>query len=137
MRGADFVHLLQSTSPYGATLQDLWRAEVTDASLYFSVCGIDTVGLERYAAISQVLFDDARDVVREAYVEAVAATYGRLWARASPADEERTLIAWMRALVDAGLSFDECAFELRDLERASPVAVSCCLSNRSAWFPQV
>lgn len=134
--GADYVHVLQSRSAYRTTLQDLWRTEVTNASLYLSASGICTDELERYASISQALFDDASTVVREAYAHAVAGTYGRIWARASHADEGRVLIAWMKALGDVGFSFDECVSELRDLEVASPAAVSYCLNRTSTWLPE-
>lgn len=134
LSGADFVHVLQSRSAYRSTLQDLWRNEVTSASLYLSVSGICTDELERYASIAQALFDDASAMVRDAYARAVAATYGRIWARASHANEGRALIAWMKALVDVGFSFEECVSELRDLEVASPDAVSYCLERRSAWL---
>ncbi|MGB3355546.1 MAG: hypothetical protein WBB00_22655 [Mycobacterium sp.] len=132
--GADYVHNLQSRSSHRSTLQDLWRNEVTSASLYLSVSGICTAELERYASISQALFDDASAVVRDAYAQAVAATYGRIWARASHADEGRALVAWMKALVDVGFSFEECVSEMRDLEVASPDAVSYCLRSRIAWL---
>ena len=132
--GADFVHVLQSRSAHGSTLQDLWRNELTNAAMYLSVCGIRTDELERYAAIAQALFDDASTVVREAYAHSVAVTYGRIWARASQANEGRALIAWMKALADGGFSFEECVLELRDLRVASPKAVSCCLESKSAWL---
>lgn len=134
VRGADYVHILQSRRAHRSTLQDLWRNEVTSAALYLSVSGIRTDELERYASISQALFDDASAVVRDAYAHAVAATYGRIWARASHANEGRALIAWMKALVDVGFSFEECVSELRDLEVASPDAVSYRLHSRSAWL---
>ncbi|QZT54997.1 hypothetical protein [Mycolicibacterium austroafricanum] len=132
--GADYVHALQSRTAHGSTLQDLWRNEVTNAALYLSVCGIRTDELERYASISQALFDDASTVVRDAYAHSVAVTYGRIWARASQANEGRALIAWMKALADGGFSFEECVLELRDLKVASPEAVSCCLNSKSAWL---
>ena len=132
--GADYVHALQSRSAHRSTLQELWRNEVTNAALYLSVCGIRTDDLERYASISQALFDDASTVVREAYAHSVAVTYGRIWARASQANEGRALIAWMKALADGGFSFEECVLELRDLKVASPEAVSCCLNSKSAWL---
>ena len=73
-------------------------------------------------------------MVRDAYAHSVAVTYGRIWARASQANEERALIAWMKALADGGFSFEECVLELRDLKVASPEAVSCCLNSKSAWL---
>lgn len=132
--GAGYAHALQSTSAHCTTLQDFWRTEVANASLYLSVAGIRTDELERYAATSQALFNEAWAVVREAYAFAVAATYGRIWAGVSDANEGRALIAWMKALVDGGFSFDECVSELRDLEVASPDAVACCLSCTNAWL---
>jgi len=132
--GADYVHSLQSRSPYYQTLQDFWRDEVASASLYLSVAGIGTDDLERYASASQAIFDDASAVVRDAYAQAVAATYGRIWACASGDNEGRALIAWMRALAEVGFTFEECASELRDVGLASPGAVAYCLARRSAWL---
>jgi hypothetical protein len=132
--GADYVHSLQSRSPYYQTLQDFWRDEVASASLYLSVAGIGTDDLERYASASQAIFDDALAVVRDAYAQAVAATYGRIWACASGDNEGRALIAWMRALAEVGFTFEECASELRDVGLASPGAVAYCLGRRSAWL---
>lgn len=134
VRGAYFVRLLQSRSFYGPTMLDFWRTELTNASLYLSVAGISTDELERYAVISEALFDDASSTVRRAYANAVGATYGRIWARASPTDEGRVLIAWMKALADEGFSFDECVAELRDPAVTSPDAVSYCLDNKSVWL---
>lgn len=132
--GADYVHILKSESAPHPTLQELWRNEVTSASLYLSVAGIRTDELERYALVSQAIFDDASAVVRDAYKHAVAATYGRIWARASRTNEGRALIAWMKALVQVGFSLEECVSELRDVEVASPEAVSDCLRSRSVWL---
>ena len=134
--GAAYVRLTRSRGSLGPTLQDLWRREVTHASLYLSVAGVCTGELERYFAISQALFDDASAVVKEAYASAVAATYGRIWARASEANEGRVLLAWMNALADGGFSFDECVAELRDLSVVSPEAMSYCLDNRCVWLPE-
>lgn len=134
MSGARYVCALQSRSRGCSTLQDLWRDEVSYASTYLSVSGICTEELERYAAFAQELFDEASDVVREAYAHAVAATYGRIWASASHVDEGRALVEWMKALADAGFSFEECLSETRDLELVAPEAVSFCLDRRSAWL---
>ncbi|BDX32371.1 hypothetical protein TUM20985_29180 [Mycobacterium antarcticum] len=134
VQGAYFVRLLQSRSFYGPTMLDFWRTELTNASLYLSVAGICTDELERYAAISQALFNDASSTVRSAYANAVGATYGRIWARAAPADEGRVLVAWMKALADGGFSFDECVAELRDPAVTSPDAVSYCLDSKSVWL---
>lgn len=132
--GADYVHYLQSRNPNHITLQDSWRTEVTNASLYLSVAGICTGELERYARFSQSLFDTAAALTREAYALAVAATYGRIWAVTSQGQEGRVLIAWMKALADVNFSFEECVSELRGFEVVSPEAMSYCLMNRSAWL---
>lgn len=132
--GADYVYSLESRRPYHQTLQDFWRDEVASASLYLSVAGIDTGDLERYASASQAIFDDASAVVRDAYAQAVAATYGRIWARASGDNEGRALIGWMRALVEVGFTFEECVLELRDIEAVSPEAVAYCLARRELWL---
>ena len=132
--GAAHVHRLQSSSAYCRTLQDLWRDEVATASLYLTVTGVRTDDLERYAIVSQAIFNDASAVARDAYAHAVAATYGPVWARASGDNEGRALIAWMRALVEVGFTFEECASELRDVGLASPEAVAHCLARRSAWL---
>lgn len=132
--GAAHVHSLQSSSAHYRTLQELWRDEVATASLYLSVTGVRTDDLERYAVVSQAVFDEASAVVRDAYAHAVAATYGRIWARASGDNEGRALIAWMRALVEIGFTFEECVSELRDVGLASPAAVAYCLARRSAWL---
>lgn len=134
MGGARYVCALQSRSRYCPTLQDLWRTEVDCAATYLSLSGVCTDELERYASFAQTQFDEASAAVRDAYSRAVAATYGRMWARASHADEGRPLIAWMKALADVGFSVDECVSELRDLELVSPGAVSFCIESRSEWL---
>jgi hypothetical protein len=135
LQGGNYVLWLQPRSRYHVTYQDRWRAAIEHAWDYLPEVGASTEGLSWYATVVQDLLDDAFALARGAYADAVAATYGRVWATHCGADDPRGLIAWMRALTDVGFDDADCESVLCSLEAAFPEAVARCRSVRSWWQP--
>jgi hypothetical protein len=137
--GGRYLLGLAPTSPHShiVTAQEHWRAALSLAGKSVIERELGIPQLETYAAQTQSLFDDAYEVVRAAYRDSVAATYGRFWATSTDRSHSAApaLLHWMRALTDCGVSVEECESVLRDIEVADPDAVAKCRAVRDHWLP--
>jgi hypothetical protein len=131
--GGTYVLSLQSTSRYCATPQQYWWEAVVNVERHLSEGGARSVDLMSYATVVRGLWDQASLLVRKAYQDAVAATYGHIWVTRYPADDARALILWMRELTEVGFDDTECESVLRGLEGAFPEAVARCRAAGDRW----
>lgn len=122
-------------SPDIVTAQQHWRTTLRLAGPSVLERELGIPQLETYATQSQALFDTAHVLVRAAFRDSVAATYGRIWATMTDrTDTARALVAWLKALTDYGISVEECEVVLRDIEVADPDAVAKCRAVGDVWL---
>lgn len=137
--GGRYLLGLAPTSPHShiVTAQEHWRAALSFAGKSVIERELGIPQLETYAAQTQSLFDDAYELVRAAYPDSVAATYGRFWATSTDRSHSAApaLLHWMKALTDYGVPVEECEAVLRDIEVADPDAVAKCRAARDHWLP--
>lgn len=103
------------------TAQQHWREALHFAAPSMLECEFGIPQLATYASLAQELFDGAHETVRAAFHDSVAATFGRMWATASPPDlRTRVLVGWMDVLIGFGCSVEECDHALRDIAVVDP-----------------
>lgn len=94
-----------------------------------------TVELSWYAVAVQELLDEAFNTVRDAFADAVAATYGGMFAALAGPGMSDVLISCMQELTRAGFDDSHCESVLSRLEATFPEAVAKCLSRQDKWQP--
>jgi hypothetical protein len=118
------------------TAQEQWRTAVQHAAPQDFESDSGTSQIETYAVQAQALFDSAHEIVRAAFRDSVAATYGRIWATMTDSDgAARALVAWLQTLTEWGCSGEECEAVLHDIEVIDPAAVATCRAAGAVWLP--
>jgi hypothetical protein len=133
--GVDFVVGLEPHSRYRVTHQALWRSSIEYAREFLVSAQTSTVELSWYADAVQELLDEAFATVRDAYADAVAATYGGMFAALAGPGMSDVLISCMQDLTRAGFDDSHCESALSRLEVTFPAAVSKCLARQDKWQP--
>ena len=133
--GVDFVVGLEPHSRYRITHQALWRGSLGYAREFLSSVQTSTVELSWYADAVQELLDEAFATVRDAYADAVAATYGGMFAALAGPGMSDVLISCMQELTRAGFDDSHCESVLSRLEVTFPEAVAKCLARQDRWQP--
>lgn len=114
--GVDFVVGLEPQSRYRITHQALWRESLGYARAFLDSVQTPTVELRWYAGAVQELLDEAFTTVRDAYADAVAATYGGMFAALASPGMSDVLISCMQELTRAGIDDFHCESVLSRLE---------------------
>lgn len=133
--GVDFVVGLEPQSRYQVTHQALWRGSLGYARALLASAQTSSVELSWYAVAVQELLDEAFTTVRDAYTDAVAATYGGLFAALAGPGMSSVLISCMQELTRAGLDDSHCEPVLNRLETTFPVSVAKCRARQDKWQP--
>lgn len=133
--GVDFVVGLEPQSRYRVTHQALWRESIGYARAFLASAQTSTVELSWYAVAMQELLDEAFATVRDAYVDAVAATYGGMFAALAGPGMSSVLISCMQELTRAGFDDSHCESMLGRLEATFPVSVAKCRARQDKWQP--
>lgn len=94
-----------------------------------------TVELSWYAVVVQELLDEAFATVRDAYADAVAATYGGMFAALAGPGMSDVLISCMQELTRAGFDDSHCESVLSRLEVTFPASVAKCPAQQDKWQP--
>lgn len=134
--GVEFVVGLESQSRYRVTHQDLWRGSLGYARELLASVQTSTVELSWYADAVQELLDEAFATVRDAYADAVAATYGGMFAALAGPGMSDVLISCMQDLTGAGVDDSHCQSVLSRLEGTFPAAVAKCRARQDKWLPR-
>jgi hypothetical protein len=133
--GIDFVVGLEPQSRYRVTHQALWRESLGYAQEFLSSVQTSTVELSWYAVAVQELLDEAFATVRDAYADAVEATYGGMFAALAGPGMSDVLVCCMRDLTRAGFDDSHCESVLNRLEATFPEAVAKCSVRQDNWQP--
>lgn len=126
---------LEPRSRYRVTHQDLWRSSLAHAEDYLSSRGdVDTpelqLKLSRYATVVHDLFDDAYTAVRDAYADAVVASfYRKVPAPVLP----YTIASCLKDLTCLGFDDANCEPLLRRIGETLPAAVAKCSAMPHKW----
>lgn len=133
--GVEFVVGLEQQSRYRVTHQALWRESIGYARAFLASAQTSTVELSWYAVAVQELLDEAFATVRDAYADAVAATYGGMFAALAGPGMSSVLISCMQELARAGFDDSHCESVLNRLEACFPISVAKCLARHDKWQP--
>lgn len=133
--GVDFVVGLEPQSRYRVTHHDLWRCSVGYARAFLTSAQLPTVELGSYAEAVEELLDEAFETVRDAFADAVAATYGGMFAALAGPGMSDVLIACMQDLTRAGFDDSHCESVLDRLEVTFPESVAKCVALKDKWQP--
>ncbi|MGB3486400.1 MAG: hypothetical protein WBB07_29790 [Mycobacterium sp.] len=133
--GAVFVVGLEPQSRYRVTHQAIWCESIGYARAFLASAQTSTVELSWYAVAVQELLDQAFATVRDAYADAVAATYGGLFAALAGPGMSSVLISCMQELTRAGFDDSHCEPVLSRLEANFPVSVAKCRARQDKWQP--
>jgi len=133
--GVDFVVGLEPQSRYRVTHQALWRSSLGYAREFLSSVQTSTVELSWYADAVQELLDAAFATVRDAFADAVAVTYGGMFAAMAGPGMSDVLVCCMQELTRAGFDDSHCESVLSRLELTFPDAVAKCFARQHKWQP--
>jgi hypothetical protein len=133
--GVDFVVGLEPQSRYRVTHQALWRRSIGYTQEYLTLSQTSAVELSWYAVVVQRLLDEAFETVRDAYADAVTATYGGMFAALAGPGMSDALISCLQELTSAGFDDSHCEPVLSRLEVTFPEAVAKCRARHDKWQP--
>ncbi|GAS99612.1 MULTISPECIES: hypothetical protein [Mycobacteriaceae] len=129
-----YLMRMEPRSRYRVTHQDLWRSSLAHAKDYLSsVDEIDTreldLKLSWYATVVQKLLDAAYTAVRDAYTDAVVATFCTVPDRVLP----YTIASCLKDLTSQGFDDANCGPLLHRFADSFPNAVAECLTMPHKW----